>query len=205
MPRTTTAAARRSRPSRPLAIGAGVMMLIGVTTACAVVGLEPSTPLPEAVDAPAKPATPATPAPSAPATAASDFTSVPLPQGVSMWQTALPDGGAVYFVADRSGDDITTARVGMGGPRCFFGVAQDGVLQGRYRVITAGSGLDRQADPVRVRLVGTTLTLTERATGANIGEYQAVDPADVDAVAAGQAALATCGEVRAAPATATPR
>lgn len=190
-------------------MAAAVVLIGGATTACAVVALDRSTPVPEAVDVPvapvAPPAAPVAP-PAAPATASdSDFTQVPLEQGVTMWHKPLPDGASVYFVAERNGDEVTTARVGMGGPRCFFGSAQDGVLQGRYRVITAGSGLDRQADPVRVKLVAGTLTLTERATGANLGEYVAIDPADAESVAAAQAALDSCAAVRAAPATATPR
>lgn len=205
MPRTTPdrpTAARRRR-AVALSIGTALVLTAGATTACAVVGLDPSGTLPEQLEAPAPAEGTVAGEPSA-APSSNPYTEVPLPQGVTMWLKPLPDGQAVYFVADREGDQVTTARVGMGGPRCFFGSAQDGVLQGRYRVITAGSGLDQQADPVRVTIENDTITLTERATGEVLGEYSAIDPADTDAVAAAQAALSACDTVRAAPATATP-
>jgi hypothetical protein len=213
VPRTTRDAAppSSSRRLRAIVIGTSVLVLAAGTTACAVVALDPAQPIPDPIDPPASstapesaaPATTESPAVAPPA--GSSFTEVPLEQGVTMWQDAVPDGASVYFVAERQGDDVTTARVGMGGPRCFFGSAQDGVLQGRYRVVTAGSGLDRQADPLRVKVAGSTLTLTERATGVVVGEYDRIDPADAAAVAAAQAALAACDAVRAAPATATPQ
>jgi hypothetical protein len=179
------------------------MALIGVAaaalvsmTACAVAAIDQT---PDVVDQAFDQANGQAPAASPPA---GNYTDVPLPQGVSLWQSTT---NAVVFAVQRSGDDVITARHGMSAPRCFFGTATDGVLQGRYRVITAGAGMDQQADPVRVSYRNGELGLIERATGADLGSYVAIDPAETAVTAQATAALDKCRDVRSAPATATPR
>ncbi len=135
------------------------------------------------------------------ATARSAFGEVPLPEGVSQW---VSDVG-IYFGITRSGDQVVTARAGMGNPRCFFGVIDEGVLKGRYRALTAGAGLDRQADPIRVTREGERLTFVERATGTVLGDYRPVPSSDAAGIVVVDEALAACEQMRVAPATATPQ
>ncbi len=131
----------------------------------------------------------------------SSFGEVPLPPGVSLWISDTD----ILFAVERTGDDVITARAGMGNPRCFFGTVTDGALQGRYRAITAGEGLDRQAEPIRVSQSAGVLTFTERGTGTILGQYSPIDPSAQDSIATASEALAACREMRSAPATATPR
>lgn len=187
---------KSTRGNRSFAlVGVAAVALVSMT-ACAVAAIDGS---PDVVDQALEQAGGQQPPAAEPT---SDYNAVPLPQGVSLWQSTTT---AIVFAAQRAGDDIITARHGMSAPRCFFGTATDGVLQGRYRVITAGAGLDQQADPVRVTYDNGQLTLTERATGAEVGTYVAIDPADTSTAAEATAALETCREVRSAAATATPR
>ena len=55
---------------------------------------------------------------------------------------------------------------------------------------------------MRVSVEGDKLTMVERATGRDLGTYQLV-PAGDAAESRGAQALATCADVRSAPATAT--
>lgn len=187
------------RTARRLGIGvAGVMACTVAVAGCA-----------QLVQRTAAPAAPATSGPTAAARSAasgggsgsSGFGEVPLAEGVSYW---VSDAG-IYFGVDREGEEVTTARAGMGNPRCFYGTVSDGVLQGRYRALTAGQGLDRQADPLRVTMADGRLVLTERATGTVHGDYLPVAADDAEGIAVVDQALQACDETRSAPATATPQ
>lgn len=182
---------------RSIAIAAVGVGMVTVTAACAMALVGPTTAVPSASLQSAAPAPPVS------ATTAS-YSAVQLPAGQSFWQQSVPEGKPIIFAVSRDGDQVVTARVGMGGPRCFFGVVSDGALVGRYRVITAGTGLDQQAPPMRVAVDGDQLSMVERATGRDVGTYQRVAAGD-PAEATGAQALATCADVRSAPATATPQ
>lgn len=144
---------------------------------------------------------PASSAPESPTTGPdSAFGEVPLPQGSSLW---ISDAG-IYFAVERTGDEVLTARAGMGNPKCFYGVVSEGVLLGRYRAVTAGEGLDRRAEPVRVAQSGVVVRFTERGTGTVLGEYHPIDPADSDSTTVASKALEDCRAMRSAPTTAGP-
>lgn len=182
---------------RSIAIAAVGVGVVTVSTACAMALVAPTTAVPSASLQSTVPAPPVS------ATTAS-YSMVQLPAGQSYWQQSMPDVKPIVFAVTRDGDQVVTARVGMGGPKCFFGVVSDGALVGRYRAVTVGTGLDQQAPPMRVSVEGDKLTMVERATGRDLGTYQRV-PAGDAAESTGAQALATCAEVRNAPATATPQ
>jgi hypothetical protein len=176
---------------------AGCAMLVDPSATPRGADLDPASPAAEPADPPS-----AVPAAPKPPTAGSEsaFGEVPLPQGSSLWISDTD----IHFAVERTGDEVLTARAGMGNPKCFYGVVAEGVLLGRYRAVTAGEGLDRQAEPVRVAQSGVVVTFTERGTGTVLGEYYPIDPADSDSITVASKALEDCRAMRSAPATAGP-